>query len=184
MTARALRLPVLALVLCGPSLAAESDTKGPVPITGNVPILCSIGTVSASDNVFAVGLLTDTSTGRLLPNLSAPPRVIAASYCNTRSQISIAASPMEAQSYTAAPPDGFSRIVDYTATASGWTAAPASYMTGSATNPQATQLRNTAFGGDITVSVSAFQTNGGNDLRLVSDDAYRGIVTVTLLAVN
>ncbi len=174
----------LALAFAAPALAAESDTKGPVPITGNVPILCSVGVVNGGDNVFAVGLLTDTSTGRLLPNLSAPPRVIAASYCNTRSQISIAATPMEAQSYTAVPPAGFSRTVDYTATASGWTAAPASYATGASSHPQAAQIRNTAFGGDITVSVSDFATNGGDGLRLVSDDAYRGTVTVTLVAVN
>ncbi len=176
---------IASLTALAPSAqAAESDTKGPVPITGNVPILCSVGTVTGGDNIFDVGLLTDTTTGRLLPNLSAPPRIIAASYCNTRSQISISATPMAAQSYTTTPPDGFSRLVDYTATATGWSTVPASYATGAATNPQSSQLRNTAFGGDITVSISDFATNGGNALRLVSDDAYRGTVTVTLVAVN
>ena len=58
--------------------------------------------------------------------------------------------------------------------------APATFNTGTASNPGATQLRNTPFTGDITVSIGSFSTGGGNALRLVSDPAYLGSVTVTL----
>jgi hypothetical protein len=70
--------------------------------------------------------------------------------------------------------------VNFTATASGWTAVPASFTTGAATNAAATQQRNSAFTGDITVAVGDFTTAGGNALRMVADPAYEGAVTVTL----
>ena len=106
------------------------------------------------------------------------------SFCTSRSSITISATPLEAQNYVSAAPNGFSRVVHYQASAAGWTAAPATFNTGSASNAAASQARSTAFTGDITVAISNFSTAGGASLRLVGDPSYRGVVTVTLAAVN
>lgn len=174
-------LAAAALLSAGGAWAAgDTDAVGPMPVTGNVPAMCSSGSVTGGDTVFALGVIVDTSTGFLLPNLTAPPKILSASFCNSRSTISISATPMTAQAFVGAPPAGFSNAVDYTATASGWTPNAASYTTGAITHPDASQTRQTAFTGDITVGVSNFTTVGGNTLRMVADPLYEGVVTVTL----
>jgi hypothetical protein len=162
--------------------AATTATQGPIPVTGNVPTLCSAGTITGGNGVFALGVLIDTSTGLLRTDLSAPPKIMTGSFCNQRSTITVTATPMQAGSFEGAPPTGFSASVNYTATATGWTTTPASFTTGAASNPAATQTRSTAFTGDITIGVSTFATVGGPALRLVADPAYQGLVTVTLAA--
>lgn len=168
----------------GALAATDTATSGPIPVTGNVPTLCSSGTVTGGNTVFALGTLIDTSTGFLLPTLTAPNKVITGSFCNQRSTITVSATPMTAQSFTGAAPAGFSNGVNYTATATGWTATAASFTTNAAANPAATQTRTTAFTGDITIGVSNFSTVGGAALRLVSDPVYQGLVTVTLAAAS
>ncbi|KQY75385.1 hypothetical protein [Brevundimonas sp. Root1423] len=164
---------------------AQSTTAvaGPLPITGNVPSVCTAGAISGGSNVFGVGVLVDTSTGFLLNTLSVPAKTLSGSFCNTRSTIAIAATRMTAQSSGATPPAGFTNAVNFTATASGWTPTAAATSTGTGTNPGANQLRDTAFAGDIVVSLSNFAPAGG-PLRLVADPEYRGTVTVTLAAAN
>lgn len=170
----------LALAAASPALAQSTATTGPLPVTGNVPALCSAGTVTGGNSVFGLGVMIDTSTGFMLNNLSAPNKIVAGSFCNFRSTISVSATPMTAQSFVGAPPAGFANAVNFTATASGWTTTPASTTTGAASNPAATQLRLTPFSGDISIGVSGFSPVGGTGLRLVSDPAYSGTVTVTL----
>jgi len=182
-----LRASILALAAlsAGAAQAADdTDSVGPMPVTGDVPAMCSAGAVEGGDTVFALGVIVDTATGFLLSDLTAPPKTLAASFCNTRSTISISATPMTAQAFAGPAPQGFSNAVDYTATASGWTDPAARYNTGEAAHPDATQTRPTAFTGDITVDVSAFTTVGGNTLRMVADPLYQGLVTVTLAAVS
>lgn len=170
--------------LAAPAQAAtETDSKN-FGVQGNVPPLCVGGTVSAGTDTFDLGVLISTTTGLLRTDLSAPDKVLAGSFCSARSTIAVAATPIVAQTFTAAAPAGFSRSVDYTATASGWTPAAASFATASASNPAATQTRDTAFSGPITVGIGSFATTGGNTLRLVADTQYRGTVTITLTAVN
>jgi hypothetical protein len=164
--------------------ATDHDSVGPMPVTGNVPTLCSGGTLTGGNTVFALGTLVDTATGFLLPTLSAPPKTVTGSFCNTRSTITVAALPMTAQSFVGTPPAGFSNTVNYTATASGWTPTAAAFTTGAATNPSASQTRTTAFTGDITVGVSNFTTSGGATLRMVADPVYQGQVTLTLAATS
>lgn len=159
---------------------SDTDVAGPFPVTGNVPALCSGGTLSGGDGVFDVGVLIDTSTGFLLPTLTAPPKTLTGAFCSARSTISVEATPMTSQNFTGTPPSGFSRAVNFTASASGWTVTPATFDTGAAANPGATQQRDAAFTGDIVVAVSDFTTAGGNALRMVADPAYEGAVTVTL----
>lgn len=177
---------LLGIGLAGTASAQASDTAttGPIPVRGNVPALCSGGTLGGGATAFDVGVLVDTSTGFLLPNLSAPPKTLTGAFCSSKSAITIVATPMTAQNFTATAPAGFSRTVNYNATAAGWTTSPAVFATGAASNPNATQQRATAFTGDIVVSVGNFTTGGGDALRMVADTAYLGTVTVTLAVVS
>lgn len=158
---------------------SSSDTKS-FAVTGNVPALCVGGTIAGGNGSFDLGVLVDTSTGLLRQGLAAPARVLSGSFCSSRSTITVTATPLAAQTFTNTPPAGFSRIVNYTATASGWTTTPASFTTGATTNPASIQQRASAFTGDVTVAIGGFSTDGGNALRLVSDTNYLGSVTVTL----
>lgn len=178
-----MKLLVLSVALTCMATAAqaqsESDSSVPIPVIGDVPTLCSVQALDG-DGVFNVGTLIDTTTGFLRDDLMVSPKVLTASYCNARSTISVSAERMTAQSYTSAAPTGFSTGVDFTATASGWTETAAVYATGAATHPAASQTRDSAHGGDITVSLSDFATQGGSSLRPVADPEYRGQVVVTL----
>ncbi|MGA0602870.1 hypothetical protein ACO2Q3_19330 [Caulobacter sp. KR2-114] len=164
----------------GDQPSTSTSTVGPMPVTGNVPAICSSGAISGGDNVFGVGVLIDTGTGLLLQNLTAPPKTIGASFCNSRSTITVSATPLVAQNFTDTAPTNFSKSVDFTATASGWTDTAAVTNTGAAQNPNATQTRTTPFTGPITVTVSNFTTTGGSNLLMVADTNYQGTVTVTL----
>ena len=178
----------LAALLAAGSGAASAQsttaTSGPFPVTGNVPILCTAGTLTEDNGVFAVGVLVDLSTGLLRNDLSAPPKILHGTFCTSRSTITVAATPLVAQAFTTTPPAGFSRTVNFTATAAGWTPNPAVFTTGAAANPNAVQTRNTGFTGDITVSIGSFTTGGGPTLRLVEDPLYQGSVVVTLAAAS
>ena len=160
--------------------AQSTATSGPFAVTGNVPTICTGGTLGNDDGIFGVGLLIDTSTGFLLQNLSVPNKTLQGAYCSSRSTITVAATPMLAQSATAAPTEGFSRTVNFTVTASGWTQSAATFTTGANSNPAATQGRATGFTGNIVVGLGSFTTGGGDALRLVADPHYEGSVTVTL----
>jgi hypothetical protein len=179
---------VLALVFAaGPALAQTpgvSSAGGPVPLTGSVPATCTLGSLVGDDDVFALGVMVDTATGFLRSSLSAPPKTLAGAYCNTRSRIEIAATPLLAQDFDAAPPTGFSTTVDFTATASGWTDTPAQFRTGRTEQPDAVQIREASFSGDVLVSISDFATTGGPNIRPVADPGYRGSVVVTLTAAD
>lgn len=176
-------LPSLATLLAAAGATAASAqttaTQGPIPITGTVPALCSAGINTSGSGVFEVGVLTDVTTGLLREDLSAPPKVLTGAFCSARSNITVSATPMLSVNNLLLD-EGFSRTVNFTATASGWTTTPASFTTGAATNPGATQLRPTPFQGNITVSIGDFSTGGGSTLRLIADPAYQGSVTVTL----
>lgn len=167
-----------------PTPASSATATQSFTVTGNVPAQCTGGTVTGGSNTFDLGTLTDTTTGLLRTDLSAPNRVITGSFCTSRSTISVTATPIAAQTFTATAPTGFARTVDFTATASGWTTTPASFATASATNPGATQTQANPFSGDITVGIGSFATTGGSTLRLVADTNYTGTVTVTLTASN
>jgi hypothetical protein len=172
---------VAAWPVSGSAAAVGTAVNGNVGVKGSVTSrICTLGTVNASDSIFDVGVLADPGTGRLANNLSAPPKTLSGSFCNTASIITISATPMVAHSAGESSPAGFSASVDYSATASGWTTTPAVFSTGASSNPAASQQRPTAFTGNIVVSLSNFTTTGGDLLRLVSDPLYQGVVTITL----
>lgn len=181
---RALVLAALtAASLASPAVAQSTSRAGPLPVTGNVPAVCAAGAVTGGDNVFGVGVLVDTTTGFLRSDLSAPAKTLTGSFCNARSTISISATPMTAQSAAGAAPAGFTNAVDFTAAASGWTTTAATTSTAAGAGAAASQTRDTAFAGDIVVSLSNFAPAGGA-LRPVADPDYRGTVTVTLAVTN
>lgn len=160
-----------------------STSTATVPVTGTVPALCHGGTLTGG-GAFSLGVLTDTSTGLLRTDLSAPPQTLSGAFCSTRSRIVLEATPLLSQNATGTPPAGFSRTVNYRAVASGWTEAPAVFATADAGHPAAEQERSTAFQGDIAISIDSFATAGGAALRLVADPLYQGAVTVTLSVAN
>lgn len=160
--------------------AAAVDT-GAIPVTGSVPPLCSFGAVSTTVGSFDVGVLIDTTTGLLRTDLSAPNKTINGSWCNARSTLNVSGVLMTAQNFTATPPTGFSRGVNFVATASGWTPTAASFDT-SVTGAQApaTQTQVQPNATTITLAVGTFATDGGTTLRPVADTSYQGSVTLTL----
>lgn len=171
---------ISAVVVSAPVQAQSASDSADFAVVGNVPAICVGGSVTEAGGIFDLGILVDTTTGLLRSDLSAPSQVLSGSFCSSRSSIAVTATPVVAQTFTATAPTGFSRSVDFTATAAGWTTIPASFSTASANNPAAIQQRTTAFSGPITVGIADFATTGGSGLRLVADTSYRGTVTVTL----
>jgi hypothetical protein len=181
-----IRLALGGALLAAAGSAAHAQTPpvaGVVSVTGTVPALCFGGTLTGGGS-FDLGVLVDTTTGLLRTDLTASPKTLTGAFCSARSRIGISATQLAAQNNTATPAGGFSRIVDYRATASGWTSTAATFMTGSDNNPGSSQERATAFQGDITVGIGNFSTSGGNGLRLIADPSYLGAITVTLSVAN
>jgi hypothetical protein len=183
MKPRSTLLALAAMAALGGVAQAQTATAPALPVTGVVPALCSTGAL-AGDGVFSLGTLIDTTTGFLRTDLAAAPKTLTGGFCNAKSTIGVAATPLTAQSFVGAAPAGFSSTVHYTASAANWTTTPASFRTGQSSNPAASQGRADAYTGDVVVSLGAFATAGGEQLRLVSDPVYRGVVTVTLAAAN
>ncbi len=142
--------------------------------------------LSSRSPTLDVGMLANLSDGTLAP-ISTQTTTIAGSWCNTGSTISVLAGPLVAQGYVGAPPAGFTKAVNYMATASGWTPVPASFTTtgdtsggGSGTTPGSQSSADPA-AQTITVQVSSFATPGTGN-RLVADPNYSGTITITLNA--
>jgi len=123
---------ITSLIDAAPALAQSTSTAGPLPVTGSVPSLCRAGSVSGGNAVFGLGVLINTSTGFLLNNLTAPAKIVAGSFCNSQSTLTITATPITATSATGTPSSGFANAVNFTATATGWTPTPAQTSTGAA----------------------------------------------------
>ena len=183
------KIALAALIALVPAVAQAQEATGDTDtkqfeVVGTVPAMCSGGTLTGGNSTFDLGVLIDTTTGLLRTDLASPNKVLNGAFCSARSTIAVNATALAAENYTATPPAGFSRSVNYTATASGWSPTPASFNTGAATNPNAVQNRNSAFTGDITVGIGSFSTAGGATQRLVADSSYSGLITVTLSAVE
>jgi hypothetical protein len=178
---------VLAAAAASAAVAAPASAQvsGTVTVTGNVTeAICYAGELSDGSDSFELGVLSENATGLLRDDLAAAPKTLTGAFCTAQSVLTISATPMVALNNPGTPPGGFSRAVHYTATASGWTPTPASFTTGSATNPNASQSQPQPFQGDIVVAIDDFSTDGGANRRLVIDDAYQGIITLTLAAAN
>jgi hypothetical protein len=166
-------------LIAADAVAASAPATAHVVIAGKVTPLCSVGSPADGSTVFNLGTLIDTATGLLLPNLAAA-KTLSVAFCNSLSNVTVAATPMRAQNFTAPPPEGFTAAVDYTASASGWSATPAVFVTAFANNPGAVQSVPGAFAADIVIALSGFAAQGGATLPLVADPAYQGTVTITV----
>ncbi len=174
----------VAAALAQPAHAQSAFDGQDFSVTGTVPALCVGGAVTPAGGIFDLGVLVDTATGFLRTDLSAPAQLIQGSFCSSRSTIAVVATPIVAQGFTGTAPTGFSRSVDFVASAAGWTSSPAVFATTSTTNAAALQARDTPFSGPITVGIADFATTGGSALRMVADTSYLGTVTVTLTPEN
>lgn len=182
MSRLAVPLAALGLVVAAPAFAQTNPTQLTFPVTGSVSRLCSIGAITGGDSTFALGSLINPATGFLSTTLSAPAKTVTGSWCNAPSTVTLAATALGATDVTTAPAN-FTRAVNYTATASGWSATPATFTTGAANNPGAVQNATTATAGTITVSIGGFTAAGGDALRPVASPTYQGAVTLTLAVV-
>jgi hypothetical protein len=181
------KFPTLAIATCAlaglhlsPSVAANSAT---VTVKGTVGSACHLGDLS--NGQIDVGQLSNSSDGTLASIGGTPGTTITGSWCNTGSKISIVAAPLVAQSFAGTPPSGFTKAVNYTASATGWGSATASDTTlgnssgAESSSHSGSQTLNDPEANTITVNLSAFSTPSAGD-RLVADGDYEGTITVTL----
>ena len=182
MNLRLLLLAGMALAAAPPAFGDGTPATASITILGSAAQMCHLG--SASTTTLDVGTLANLSDGTLAP-VADKSTTINDSWCNTASTIGILATPLVAQGYSGSPPSGFTKAVNYTAAASGWTSPSASFTTtgdtsggGSGSTP-GTANATDPVAQQITVTVSAFATPGTGN-RLVADANYTGTITVTL----
>ncbi len=178
--------PGLALIVLAafPATAiAQTTETGTVAVEGQVRPVCILGNPNpALVNLGQLSASSGPRTGRIAV---ITPRTVTlpASYCNFAGSVVTVRATALTSSDTSAPQPGFSRAVNYTATATNWasggsTATSAALRDGSsatASGAGATQpLPRVA---DITLTLSSFTAPG--DLILVAGN-YSGTVVVTL----
>lgn len=179
----------LAALMLNPSVATAQVAPSGEPVVTNFPVtgfvsrVCALGAITGGDGTYALGSLIDPGTGLLSGTLTAPAKTLTGSFCNAPSTVAVSATPLTATGFVAPAPAGFSGIVDYTATASGWTTTAASFTSGAAANPGQTQNASAANASTISVSIGTFATRGGAGLRPLASTAYAGQVTLTLAVV-
>lgn len=169
---------VLAAATATPVLA--QTTTGTVTIDGSVAPRCLFTTSNAVINAGELALTgTGASAGKLdASKLDGQSRTLVG-WCNgTASSMSVEALPVVNTTVTSAPPAGFDRVVNYTATATANSvnAADSSIVAG-AGSPSTVGL----FTGNVTVTLSGSSTPGAG---LLVAGAYQGETRVTLAAAN
>ena len=169
---------VLAAATAPPVLA--QTTTGTVTIDGSVAPRCLFTTSNAVINAGELALTgTGASAGKLdASKLGGQSRTLVG-WCNgTASSMSVEALPVVNTTVTSAPPAGFDRVVNYTATATAnaVNAADSSIVAG-AGSPSTVGL----FTGNVTVTLSGSSTPGAG---LLIAGAYQGDTRVTLAAAN
>lgn len=160
-----------------------SAADGSVPINGTVARLCVLGAPNPS--AVDVGILIATSglrVGRsgVIANQAVSLPV---SFCNyPGTMLTLTANALLASDATP-PISGFARSVNFTATANGWAAAPATVTTGASAGggtPAATATGGTQGApkiADVNLVLSNFTVPG--DSYLVAGN-YAGSVVITL----
>lgn len=178
-----LGLALIAVVALPTMAAAQSTEDGTVAVEGSVSPVCILG--EPSPTLVDLGQLSAASGVRAGRIAAIPPQtvVLPVSYCNfSGSMVSVSATALTTSDATA-PVDGFTRAVNYTASASGWADSSSSATTaaqGDGTSPTANgsgaaqPLPQVA---DITLTLSDF--TAPQDQLLVAGN-YSGNVIVTL----
>lgn len=171
---------VLVVATATPVLAQSGTTTGTVTIDGSVAPRCLFTTSNAVINAGELALTgTGGTAGKLdTSKLDGQTRTLVG-WCNgTASTMSVEAFPVVNTTVTSAPPTGFDRVVNYTATATAnaVNAADSSILAG-AGSASTVGL----FTGNVTVTLSNSSTPASG---LLIAGAYQGETRVTLSAAN
>lgn len=180
---RLVTLTALAIGLLPAAALAQSGATGTVGIDARVTPVCILGDPNpALVNLGQISASSGPRTGKI--DTIAPRTVtLPASFCNFAGSVVRVTTTALTSSDTTSPQTGFTRAVNYTATASGWatgTATATSNALRDGTSPSATGTGATQplpKIADISVTLSGFTTPG--DLILVAGN-YSGTVVVTL----
>jgi hypothetical protein len=165
---------IAAITIATPALAQTST--GTVTVNGSVANRCLFTTASETINANELALGgSGTTAGKLdVSKLNGQSRTLVG-WCNaTASTMTVEAQPVVNTSFTSAPPAGFDRIVNYTATATA-NAIPATDT--SVTAGAGTAATVGLFTGNVTVALSASSTPTSG---LLVAGTYAGQVIVTL----
>jgi hypothetical protein len=155
---------------------------------------CLLGTPSATS--VPLGVLIDVSgvnAGRLRSGIAPTPITLPNSWCNFNDNaITVTAEPIVATG-VAIPPDGFSRLVNYRVSATGWrrSGAPVSVSTASLATDAPGSGRVSASGAepvyrvtDIGLAIDQLVTAGpvvsGAGPLLVAAPSYQGLIIVSI----
>jgi len=159
-----------------PALAQSAESTGEVTIVGSVADRCLFTLPSKLIDLGELSLPgSDGSAGRLDTSKVDGATETLQGWCNgTAATMSVEAFAIENTSFASAPPSGFDRVINFTATA---TANAADAEDDSATAGAGTAVPVGMFTGDIDVVLSDSSTPGGG--LLVAGD-YEGLVRVTL----
>lgn len=176
-------VPIALVLLPVPAAAQSATATGTVAVGGQVAPLCIIG--QPNPPTVNLGALANSSGARVGRVVSFSPQTVTlpASFCNfAGSQLTVQATALLSAD-SASPPSGFSRAVNYTATASGWATTNAVAVTAALNDG----VNATAVGtgstqplpriADLSVVLSNFTAPG--DAILVAG-AYSGTIIVTL----
>lgn len=180
---RYVSLAVMALALAPASAFAQSSATGTVGIDGRVAPVCILGDPNpATVNLGQLSASSGPRTGRVA-TISPQTVTLPASYCNFAGSVVTVRATALVVNDPAAPPAGFTRAVNYTATATNWAAGSSAATTAAlrdGTSPTSTgtgSVQPLPKVADITLTLSNFTTPG--DSFLVAGN-YSGTVVVTL----
>jgi len=180
---RLVSLALLAMALPAAPALAQSTATGNVAIDGRVAPVCILGDPNPA--LVNLGQLSASSGPRTGKIATITPQTVQlpASFCNFAGSVVRVTATALTSSDTSVPQPGFSRAVNYTATATNWAAGASTATTNAlrdGTSPTASGLGSTQplpKIADIALTLSNFTAPG--DLILVAG-TYNGTVVVTL----
>ena len=162
---------VAALAVMGAASQAAAQVTGTVDITGSVEERCEF---TIDSGLIALGELSGTGGTLDVSQVNGESETLNG-WCNgTAAEMTVESNAIENVDYLGAPPAGFERLVNYTATA---TASTGSANDSSTTLGAGSPTVVGVFSSDISVVLSAAATPGGG--KLIAGD-YEGSVDVTL----
>jgi hypothetical protein len=170
-------LLAVGLALCAQGAAAQTaPAEGEVTIIGRVADRCLFTLPSKIIDLGELSLPgTDANAGRLDPSRVNGASETLEGWCNgTAATMTVEALPIANVSFTAAPPSGFDRVINYTATA---TANSVDGTDTSAVAGAGVAVAVGMFTGEIPVELTGASTPG-NGILVAGD--YQGLVRVTL----
>lgn len=161
----------------------QSTATGNVAVGGKVALICILGDPSSA--LIDLGQMATTSGTRVgrITTIAARSVSLPASFCNfAGSAVRVDATALRSVD-PAAPPTGFARAVNFTATATNWAATPAAATTAAVANGSTAAASGTGSTqplpkiSDIGLTLSSFTVPG--DAILVAG-TYNGTIVVTL----